>query len=67
MNEAPRQAPPLAELILEQAADAVIYANRQGIIERWNQAATALFGYDSVILTTDRQLIEFLETSDSPV
>ncbi|WP_153145943.1 PAS domain S-box protein [Dechloromonas sp. H13] len=35
----------LGDLILEQTADAVIYANRQGLIERWNAAATALFGY----------------------
>lgn len=37
----------LGELILEQAADAVIYANTQGIIERWNAAAAALFGYSA--------------------
>jgi PAS domain S-box-containing protein len=38
-------ATPLGELILEQTAEAVIYANRQGVIERWNAAAAALFGY----------------------
>lgn len=38
---------PLAEAILEQLADAVIYANRDGIIERWNAAATALFGHSA--------------------
>lgn len=48
MNEGPRQISPLAELILEQTADAVIYSNRHGVIERWNKAATALFGYDCV-------------------
>lgn len=48
MNEDPRQISPLAELILEQTADAVIYSNRQGVIERWNKAATVLFGYESV-------------------
>lgn len=48
MNEDPQPASPLAELILEQTADAVIYSNRQGVIERWNKAATALFGYESV-------------------
>ena len=47
MNDAARQVSPLAELILEQTADAIIYSNRQGIIERWNKAATALFGYQS--------------------
>lgn len=36
----------LPESILEQAADALIYSNRQGIIERWNKAASALFGYE---------------------
>lgn len=45
MNEDSPQVSSLAELILEQTADAVIYANRQGIIERWNKAATTLFGY----------------------
>ena len=37
--------PVLDELILEQVADAVIYSNRQGVIERWNEAAAAMFGY----------------------
>lgn len=35
----------LGDLILEQTADAVIYSNRDGVIERWNTAATAMFGY----------------------
>lgn len=38
-------ATPLGELILEQTAEAVIYANRQGVIERWNAAAAAMFGF----------------------
>lgn len=38
---------PLDQLILEQAADALIYANRQGVIERWNQAAATLFGFSA--------------------
>jgi PAS domain S-box-containing protein len=38
---------PLDVLILEQAAEAVIYANRQGVIERWNAAAVAMFGYSA--------------------
>ena len=46
MNEATRQVSPLAELILEQTADAIIYSSRQGVIERWNKAATTLFGYE---------------------
>src|SRR6266480_3581209 len=35
----------LAERILDQIADAVIYANRSGAIIRWNRASSALFGY----------------------
>ena len=35
----------LGDLILEQTADAIIYSNRQGMIERWNVAAVAMFGY----------------------
>ena len=38
---------PLGELILEQAAEAVIYANRKGVIERWNAAAAAMFGFSA--------------------
>jgi len=37
----------LCELILEQAAEAVVYANRQGVIERWNAAATTMFGFSA--------------------
>ena len=37
----------LAESILEQIADAVIYADETGTIMRWNHAAAALFGYNS--------------------
>lgn len=36
---------PLAERILDDAADAVIYADRSGAIIRWNPAAAALFGF----------------------
>jgi PAS domain S-box-containing protein len=35
----------LAQAILEQAADAVIFADREGVIRLWNRAATALFGF----------------------
>ncbi|MCG2629743.1 PAS domain S-box protein [Bradyrhizobium sp. WYCCWR 13023] len=31
--------------ILNDAADAVIYADRSGTITRWNHASTALFGF----------------------
>jgi PAS domain S-box-containing protein len=37
----------LAESILEQIADAVIYADDTGTIMRWNQAAADLFGYSA--------------------
>jgi len=37
----------LAESILEQIADAVIYADESGTIMRWNHAAAALFGYSA--------------------
>ena len=37
----------LAEAILEQMADAVIYADDTGTIRRWNHAAAALFGYSA--------------------
>ena len=43
MNEHPG----LAELILDQTADATIYSDRSGNIARWNSAATSLFGYSS--------------------
>lgn len=36
----------IGERIIENMADAVIYANRSGKIERWNQACVALFGFD---------------------
>ncbi len=35
----------LAELILGQIADAVIYADHAGVIRRWNGAAESLFGH----------------------
>ena len=33
--------------ILEQMAEAVIYSNKDGTIERWNAAATATFGFSA--------------------
>jgi len=35
----------LSEWIIEQTSDALIYASRDGKIERWNEAATHLFGF----------------------
>ena len=37
----------LAESILEQIADAVIFADETGTIRRWNHAAAGLFGYSA--------------------
>jgi len=37
----------LAERIIGQTTDALIYADRQGRIVRWNQAASRLFGFSS--------------------
>ena len=34
----------LAECILDQAADAMIFADRSGMIRRWNSASAVLFG-----------------------
>ena len=31
--------------IIRQAADAVIFADTDGVIRRWNEAATRIFGY----------------------
>ena len=31
--------------IVEQASDAIIFADRQGVIRLWNPAAEAVFGY----------------------
>ena len=35
----------LAESILEQIGDAVVYVDQTGTIRRWNRAAAALFGF----------------------
>lgn len=37
----------LAERILDQLADAVIYANRSGEIVRWNHASAGMFGFSA--------------------
>jgi PAS domain S-box-containing protein len=37
----------LAEAVLDQMADAVIFADATGTIMGWNRAATALFGYSA--------------------
>lgn len=35
----------LARAILDQVTDAVIFADREGVIRFWNRAAAALFGF----------------------
>ncbi|MCC6472108.1 MAG: PAS domain S-box protein [Burkholderiales bacterium] len=40
-----RDAAALAEWIIDQTSDALIYADRTGTIVRWNQASRRLFGY----------------------
>ncbi len=35
------------EAVLDQMADAVIYADRGGNIQLWNRAAAVLFGYEA--------------------
>ncbi len=36
---------PLAEAILDQVADAMVYSDTTGIIRRWNVAAAKVFGF----------------------
>lgn len=45
MDSNKQPVPLLGDLIVEQTADAIIYSDRQGMIERWNAAATTMFGY----------------------
>src|SRR5688500_10225165 len=37
--------PERAVLLFEQAPDAVVFADREGIIREWNESATAIFGH----------------------
>lgn len=37
----------LSDAIVEQMAEALIYANREGTIERWNASAQAMFGFSA--------------------
>ncbi len=41
------ETPSLAESIIEQTADAIVYADSTGTIMRWNHAAALLFGYSA--------------------
>ena len=36
----------LCQRIVEQTQEAIIYADRAGLIRLWNQGATAMFGYE---------------------
>ena len=47
MAETPVAAGPLADHILGQMAEALIYSDRDGIIRRWNRAAEQLFGFSA--------------------
>lgn len=47
IRDAMAQAGDLAERIVAQTTDALIYANQAGKIVRWNQAASRLFGFTS--------------------
>jgi PAS domain S-box-containing protein len=47
MEETLRDTLSLAEAIVEQIADAVIFADATGTISWWNRAAAALFGYSA--------------------
>jgi PAS domain S-box-containing protein len=35
----------LFRLVVEQAPDGIIFADREGVVQIWNKAAAALFGY----------------------
>src|SRR5688572_6198284 len=39
--------PKLADWIVEQTTDAVVYADSTGTIGRWNEAAARLFGFSA--------------------
>lgn len=47
MNTAAPGFSTLGEAIVEHIAEAVIYANREGSIERWNAAAATIFGFSA--------------------
>jgi PAS domain S-box-containing protein len=42
-----REQPTLAQALIEHLADAVIFADRAGLIQVWNAGAEAVFGYSS--------------------
>jgi PAS domain S-box-containing protein len=57
---------PVARSILDQTADAIIFADAAGIIVLWNAAAAALFGYSAakaIGQTLDLIIPEYLRQS----
>ena len=47
MEDATQTVVPPADLILDHLAEAVIYADLNGVIRRWNRAAEAMFGHSA--------------------
>lgn len=45
MTSAFATAPPIFQALVEQAPDAIVFADRDGIIRIWNAAAEAVFGF----------------------
>ena len=45
IHESDGSPPSLFQLIVEQAPDAMIYADREGVVRIWNLGAEAAFGY----------------------
>ena len=45
--QAENAAPDLFQAVVEQAPDAMIYADRDGAVRIWNHAAETLFGYSA--------------------
>ncbi len=45
MSNHPNPTSPLDVAILDQMAEAVIYSDKDGSIQRWNAAAVAIFGF----------------------
>ena len=56
----------LDEAIVEHIAEAVIFANREGIIERWNTASEQMFGFsaaEAIGQTLDLMIPEHLRAA----
>ena len=45
MTEPHALSPEHARLLLDQSPDAIVYADREGVIREWNRAATRIFGH----------------------